>query len=76
MTINNRINAVATIFLLLSALPSQAYKIETHDEISQITTLCSVMGHEDFITSIGWASIINSADDYHIFVRVDLVNKT
>ena len=58
MNINIRINAVATIFLLLSALPSQAYKIETHDEISQITTLCSVMGQEDFIDKY-WLGIDN-----------------
>jgi len=66
---------VASVFIFL-APACHAYKIETHDELSQNTVLCSAMGQEAFAKSIGWVSIENDDDKYHSFKRIDLINKT
>ena len=66
---------VASVFFF-SAPACHAYKIETHDELSQKTILCSTMGQEAFAKSIGWVSLENNDDVYYRFKRIDLINKT
>ncbi len=66
---------VASAFLL-STPSSQAYEIATHDKLSLKTALCSVLGQDIFMKSIGWASILKNDDDDFKFKRVDLIQKT
>lgn len=72
---NIHVKLVVVCITLLSLIPSHAYEIKTHDQISQKTALCSVLSQENFIESIGWVSI-QSQDRDVLFYREDIINKT
>ena len=73
MNIYNRV--IVTSVLFLSAQATYAYKIPTHDNLSQKTVLCSILGQDDFTKSIGWVSIENDNEKFK-FKRLDLITKT
>ena len=66
---------IVTSALFLSTQATYAYKIPTHDKLSQKTALCSILGQDDFTKSIGWVSIDNGNEKFK-FKRLDLITKT
>ncbi|MDB4303785.1 hypothetical protein N9934_03235, partial [Desulfosarcina sp.] len=71
---NIYVKLVVACITQLSLIPSHAYEINTHDQLSQKTALCSVLSQESFIENIGWVSI-QSRDKDALFYREDIINK-
>ena len=56
-------SVVATAILLVVPL-AHSYKIQTHDELSKRSALCSVLRNDSFMESIGWSSITSIEEQY------------